>query len=407
LLIVPSLDLICVRNGGVLEQTGSESDYQAAKGRYLFDLLMDAVLDKDASTTAPYPPSPAIGRIELDWRTHARHAPGSDNWQLTWADDDHQYAAWGDGGGFGGTNSQGRVSLGVVRIEGSADDYRGVNVWGGANAENPATFQGKSWGMVCIDGTLYMWVGKGSGLHEMQAEARLYRSSDHAATWQPAEWAFTRDDGLTIPTICQFGRDYAGARDGYVYHFFLPPSPSGSTNTGPLDDVRAIYLARVPKQHLMTRSEYELFAGLDGASQPRWTPNVARKRPAFEDPSGVGWCLSVSYNRGLGRYLLMTNHVSSSCGNLGIFDSPEPWGPWTTVAYMNRADNTHFGSGHVADNVFFANFPTKWSSADGGEFTMVFTGGGRGRNNDSWNAVRGRFVPRAVDGGPIRKRSPE
>lgn len=36
----------------------------------------------------PYPPSPLIAGMELDWSTHERHAQGSDNFQLTWADDD-------------------------------------------------------------------------------------------------------------------------------------------------------------------------------------------------------------------------------------------------------------------------------------------------------------------------------
>ena len=69
---------------------------------------------------APYPPSPVIADMVLDWSTHRREALGSDNWQLTWADDDHQYGAWGDSGGFGGTNSNGRVGLGFGRIEGGA-----------------------------------------------------------------------------------------------------------------------------------------------------------------------------------------------------------------------------------------------------------------------------------------------
>ena len=43
-------------------------------------------------------------RMNIDWSTHQRHAPGSDNFQLTWADDGHQYGIWGDGGGFAGTN---------------------------------------------------------------------------------------------------------------------------------------------------------------------------------------------------------------------------------------------------------------------------------------------------------------
>lgn len=68
-----------------------------------------------ARSEAPYPSSPVIEKVAFDVATHERRAPGSDNWAITWADDDHQYAVWGDGGGFGGTNSDGRVSLGIAR----------------------------------------------------------------------------------------------------------------------------------------------------------------------------------------------------------------------------------------------------------------------------------------------------
>jgi hypothetical protein len=339
----------------------------------------------------PYAPSPVIRGIALDWSTHRSDAPGSDNWQLTWADDDHQYAAWGDGGGFGGTNSDGRVSLGVARVEGSPDDYRGVNVWGGKNALNPATFAGKSWGMISAGGALYMWVVPKSLLADMQSEARLHRSTDHGATWEAADWAFTRADGLTIPTICQFGKGNSGARDSYVYHYFIHPRDATGYH---IQKPGAIYLARAPKDRLMERAAYEFFAGMKG-SAPQWAHDAAAKRPVFEDrENGAGWVSSVAYVPGLKRYILMCDHTSSSRGNFGMFDAPEPWGPWTTVEYLHESNGTQFGTGHVEPNTFFWNIPVKWQSRDGKRFTMVFTGAGRGKNNDSFNLIRGEFLLR-------------
>jgi hypothetical protein len=192
----------------------------------------------------PYPPSPVIRGVTLDWSTHRRDAIGSDNWQLTWAADDHQYAAWGDGGGFGGTNSDGRVSLGVARIQGGPDDYRGINVWGGKNARNPATFEGKSWGMISVDGALYMWVVPRSLLADMQSEARLHRSDDHGATWTPADWAFTRADALTIPTICQFGKDNAARATAMCITIsYIRVMQAGITSRSP-----AVFVWRVPRR---------------------------------------------------------------------------------------------------------------------------------------------------------------
>lgn len=359
-------------------------------------LLLIAGLHAQQSPTPPYGPSPVARGVEFDWSTHHRAAQGSDNFQLTWSADGHLYGAWGDGGGFGGTNSDGRVSLGVARVEGDWRDYRGVNVWGGKDAERPATVDGKpvdgkSWGMVAVGETLYMWVSPGSPLSDMRREARLYRSQDGARSWTPASWAFTLDDALMIPTICQFGRGYEGARDGYVYHYFLHPRNDISDH---IQKPGTVYLARSPKERLMERESYEFFAGMAGA-EPRWTRRVEEKQPVFEDrENGVGWVLSVSHNQPLGRYILMTDHTVSNRGNLGIYDAPEPWGPWTTIAYLDESKGTHFGNGHVKNNTFFWSIPTKWLSEDGWSFTMVFTGSGRGQDNDSFNLIRGRFLSR-------------
>ena len=121
------------------------------------------VLPHGNGTTAqtiqtPYPSSPVVRAMRLDWSTHKRFAQGSDNFQLTWADDDHLYGAWGDVEVLRAKNADGRVSLGAARVEGPWSNYKGYNVWGGKNAENPAQFKGKSWGMICIEGVLYMWV---------------------------------------------------------------------------------------------------------------------------------------------------------------------------------------------------------------------------------------------------------
>jgi hypothetical protein len=128
--------------------------------------------------------------------------------------------------------------------------------------------------------------------------------------------------------------------------------------------------------------------------RPIWAP-LSEKKPVFENPDGTGWCVSAVYNPGLDRYLLATEHSVSHAGVMSLFDAPEPWGPWTTVKYWTTEDR--FGRSRPgstlewADNVFFFSFAPKWFSTDGRSFTLVFTGGGSGRNNDSFNTVRGSF----------------
>ncbi len=334
-------------------------------------------------------PSPVIERVDFDWSTHRREAPGSDNWPMTWADDGHQYTAWGDGGGFGGGNKNGRVTLGVARVEGDADDYTGKNVWGGFEPEHPASFGGKSYGILSVHGTLYLWVVPQPGPH--LKECRLASSSDHGATWKQADWAFKFGDGLSIPTFLNFGRDYAGARDGFIYSYFIEPTwgpttPKNSEFGFEIHRPGRIHLSRAPKDALLRRDAHEFFAGLDEKGEPRWSTDAAEKQPVFSDPNGVGWNVSVSFNAGLNRYLLATEHGATHVGKLGIFDAPEPWGPWTTVAY-----DENWAEGHAEVSAFFWSLPNKWLSPDGTRFTMVFTGK---NSNDSWNTVKGRFVVR-------------
>ena len=52
-------------------------------------------------------------------------------------------------------------------------------------------------------------------------------------------------------------------------------------------------------------------------------------------------------------------------GGMGIFDAPQPWGPWTTVFYTQEWD---MGPGESS------SFPTKWISADGKTLHLVFSG---------------------------------
>ena len=354
-------------------------------------LIALAPIGRTAQTpTPPYPPSPVIERIELDFRTHQRQAPGSDNWGTTWADDGHLYSVWGDGGGFGGSNGRGRVLLGVARIEGDGITYTGKNIWGGHQPVKPATFGGKSYGMLSVGGTLYMWVAPQPNPH--LATSTIATSKDRGETWTLADWHFKFEDGLTIPTFLNFGRDYAGARDGFVYSYYIQPAwgpgPAKKTPAHTFD-VHApgrIHLSRVPKNAILDRWRYEFFAGLKNGA-PTWTSDVTQKQPVFSDVNGVGWNLSVSYNAGLRRYLLATEHTETHAGKFGLFDAPEPWGPWTTVAYEEA-----WGAGVIEVTGFYWVFPPKWMNADGTQFTMMFTGK---NSNDSFNTVSGRFVRRA------------
>jgi hypothetical protein len=161
---------------------------------------------------APYPPSELIESVE--WAPKAsivRLAKGSDNFPLTWADDGHLYTTWGDGNGF---NKRPRRSMGFARIEHNPPRHvPGVDIPSEQERSGDGRKGKKSWGIICVDGVLYLWMGHA----DLQGgQAQLARSDDQAKTWKPADWKFAQ---FGLMGFVNFGRDNAGARDEYVYAY--------------------------------------------------------------------------------------------------------------------------------------------------------------------------------------------
>jgi hypothetical protein len=338
--------------------------------------------------SAPYPDSEAVGGIEIDWTTHRRAAEGSGDWGSTWADDGHLYTAWGNGGGFGGSNVDGRVYLGFARIEGGPDSYKAFNVWGGHEAENPSDFGGKAYSILSVDGLFYMWrCGDSDGSSSLEFQ-ELYHSANRGATWRATGVKFVPgsfaegDAGFYCPVFLQYGRDYADAPDDYVYAYAPEIQQTKSLYPQVPGEVA---MMRVPKTMINIRSSYEFFAGLDANGEAIWSFDGSQRVPVFTDAeNGVTQHIAAVYNPGLDRYILTAEHSVHAAGNIGIYDAPTPWGPWTTVHFADS-----FGRFETLDNSYMWVLPSKWLSADGRSFVMIYSGKGR---NDSWNTVSGRFL---------------
>ncbi len=337
----------------------------------------------------PYPKSQVIMNISFNWSSHVRLASGSDNWPLTWADDDNQYTVWGDGGGFSGTNDIGRSSIGVARIEGNWHDFQATNIWGGYHPVTNHEVIGKSYGIICVNGVLYMWLGMLETEIDPFKEVKIAFSRDHGETWEKTDWSFERKDGVMMPAICNYGKNYQGASDEYVYSYLIrfqsyegPDDYPDKVDWLNCQKPGIIDLVRVQKDEILNRDAYAFFAGIQDEN-PVWTKDINKRVPVFENPDGVGWCINVIYNEGLKRYILTSEHTETHRGNIGIFDAPKPWGPWTTVLYEKN-----WGEGHIPLNTFYWNFSNKWTSEDGKSFSIIFTGR---KENDSFNVIRGKF----------------
>ena len=336
---------------------------------------------------APYPHSTAILSISWDWATYRTGAVGSDLWPVTWGPDDQLYSAWGDGGGFGGSDSDGRVALGFARIEGGPEDFRGFNVNGGKNPEHPASFakKGKTTGVLFVSDILYASVNLENGVWP-DVDHALFWSTNTGATWPQTDWVFSKGNGHFQPAkFLNFGRDYTGLPDslaGYVYIY--GPRQSAEPGNG-----KALFLARTPQQSVRDRSAYTYFRSTENPdAPPNWTSDPTEATPVFIDKNGVTPG-SVIFVPSLQGFLLTAFHTGP--GELGVFEAPHPWGPWRTVAYYND-----WGGMGTEGEGLSCNFTQKWMSRDGRTLWAVFSVYGEGAKqgvgaHDRFNLVRARL----------------
>jgi CubicO group peptidase (beta-lactamase class C family) len=369
IVVIPSLDIVVARVGKSWQRGSGDDHYEVLRPflepivtatkppqEDLFERMpakkAPAGAQSSKPVTAPYPPSAVIRGIE--WapaETIIRQAPGGDNWPLTWADDDNLYTAYGDGKGFRPFIDV-KLSMGLARVSGPADKYFGENIRSPSfETRGDGAKAKKASGILMVDGTLYLWARNAGN-------AQLAWSTDHGQTWTWSDWKLTESFGC--PTFLNFGRNYAGSRDEFVYIY----SHDSDSAYEPAD---RMVLARVPQLHIADREDYEFFTGLGKAGEPTWSSNPVRRAAVFTNPSRC-YRSGISYNAGLKRYLwcqIIPGEDTRFAGGFGIYDAPQPWGPWTTVFFTPRWD---VGPGETA------SIPTKWISDDGRTIHLAFSG---------------------------------
>jgi CubicO group peptidase (beta-lactamase class C family) len=338
LLVVPSLDLVVVRNGAWM---GPAARFWRDAVDNVFDPVVEAARSK-----APYPKSAVIRGISFaPESTILRKAIESDNWPITWGDDDAQYTAYGDGAGFEPYVDH-KLSMGFAKVTGTPSVFHGTNIRSDTGERLGDGAKGaKASGMLMVGGVLYMWVRN-------VANSQLVWSEDHARTWH---WGFHFSTSFGSPAFLNAGRNYSEARDDFVYVY----SQDGASAYDPDD---AVVLARVPKGRIRDASAYEFLEQLDSSGRARWTRDVKRRGAVFRFP---GHCQRVDavYNPLLKRYLLAVAYNSKA--GWGIYDAPEPWGPWTTAFHTDYwgIEGTH---GY--------RLPAKWIGPEPNTMTLVFSG---------------------------------
>jgi hypothetical protein len=183
-------------------------------------------------------------------------------------------------------------------------------------------------------------------------------------TWASAESIIRRARGSDNWPIT-WGEDdalYTAYGDG---RGFKPLCPKSS----------AYVLAHVHKNKLREKDAWQFFAGMEKGT-PAWRRDIERRELILRN-DGICYRAGVSYNTGLGRYLLVhpvRTEISLDdankpdnrfAGGLAIYDASEPWGPWSRAFYTESWDVCPGKT---------CSFPTKWMSADGRTMHLVFSG---------------------------------
>ncbi|MCG2461645.1 DUF4185 domain-containing protein [Flavobacteriaceae bacterium F89] len=310
----------------------------------------------------PYPKSTVITGFVMDTvRVSIGHG---DNWAITWAGDGKQYSFFTDGTGFG---LEKEVSTAPVIITGNPPEIHGSDIKSptGTIPYPAGQGSGKVSGLLAIKGVLYALVRnlnpqgypKGTG-------STLMYSGDFGKTWNWVNWDWPE---IGYPSWLNAGREYSAASDDFAYFI----SPDGSSAYA---DYSNIIMGRVHKDSILFKQKYTFYKGISNAQSVLWG-TFEDRAPIFTDPQGC-FRPDIVYNEGLDRYFLLmsspygewdwwANENPDRKPHLGIFDAPDPWGPWTTVAYVPEWGRP--------ENRFAPHIPSKWISRDGKEFYLLYS----------------------------------
>jgi len=395
IVVIPSLELVIVRagrNGWQSNNWGSGYSVIEPFIRPVCESVADRTPAHKQETTLrttshgpqPYPQSTYIsgvtfGNLILDKDVNAPDYASGDQWAGTWADDGHLYMGWGDGTGFGHRGvwrDRWTSFMGLARIEGMPPNHRGFDVWGGYEPESQAgaLYVNKEPqplnlkpgdGLIFLNGTMYWYAERKS---DGRLDCQLLTSTDYGRNWTDHGRFFQENGKFAFTGVIQFGQNYSDFPSNLGQYLYMFDGGTKNENH-PQFSRTDMLLARIPLNDLLNRDAVEFFDGTP--SNPSWTFDIKQAKPVFEDPNEINAQVSCTYNKVIGRYLLLTTHtVVGVKEGLGLFESEWPWGPWRTVYYTNNLDEFVPGLTELIN----VSAPSKWISNDGKTLWLVFSG---------------------------------
>ena len=351
---------------------------------------------------SPYPASRILGGIVWDESSKQRYTRHGDLWDSTWASDNAVYGAWGDGYGFACSSKR---QIGLSALYGSPDSGVLTGIDALCGAPYPPTcaansqIGGKDQGVVALPGAvIYMFhttqnIRQPNGTCGDVTKAWLAKSVDNGYTWTDHVSSLQWPDasGFNPSSILQYGQAQAGGLapdSGNVQYLYI----YGLKRAFP----RNVYLARVPSvpsNAIEAPANWSYYAGKDPSGNPTWSQSSAAAAPIWSDPNQSEY-LAVTFDRAMGRYIAYSDHGSGCAGKpcerqVGLFDAPSPWGPWTTIDYEEQFDNSGCGSNCLGNQRAVGwSMMQKWMSGDGVGIWVEYNSTG---TYDSLNLIRGRL----------------
>lgn len=332
-----------------------------------------------------------------------------DDFPMTWAADDRQYAALMDGTAW--MDPDNTYNSRLLAVSGQANEAVFEDVSGYPDLiDTPDTDERRAryygFTTIALDNRFYQYLSTldrrvdfadwSNPCHWFGA--KLIYSDDNGATWRnqdgstPVVWesweersresmVFFDEPGEAFSTlaILQMGRNYEHNKDGYVYVY----GPNGNVD-GTMNE---LVMYRVPKDKILDRGAYEFFTGHRPDGNASWSGEIDARMPVCTFPRGwvnsrgplvvESWVPSVVYNAGLDQYLMTTwGHGCEDDGTwfgkpsyLGFWVADNPWGPWEQV----HEETAWLPGGDTAARAYMPVIPPKWIAADGESFWLVWT----------------------------------
>jgi roadblock/LC7 domain-containing protein len=200
-------------------------------------------------------------------------------------------------------------------------------------------------------------------------DCSIIKSADHGKTWSAKRREPTfPSPRFSTPFFVEFGKNYEGAFDEYVYAV----SSGCSWNNG-----NFMTLGRVERSKIkdLRGTDWEMFNGLDEHANPKWRrfeigaltqdwPAIFKWR-GYSSMTGMQWVPAVK------RFLMPQWAYADLDGSdpwaktiLHLYEAPKPWGPWRLVHLEQDFGKAWYNP----------CFCSKWFEEDGLRMWMIAAG---------------------------------